>query len=250
MDIYGLIGRSLGHSFSRRFFTDKFLREGIDAEYRLWPLPHISGVADLLAIEGLRGFNVTIPYKTEIMPMLHIISDEAARIGAVNVVKVEHCGGRTLLSGYNTDAGGFSRSIAPLLDRGTHSHALILGTGGASKAVAYALRPLGIEPVFVSRTPREGMLGYDSLTPEVIQAHSVIVNATPLGTFPDTDTAPPIPYRLIGSHHVCFDLVYNPSITHFMRKCAAGGATVCNGLDMLRFQAEDAWKIWTTPAIG
>lgn len=251
MDVYGLIGHPLGHSFSQRYFSERFRREGIDADYRMWDLPRLDGREDLPDAEGLRGFNVTIPYKRLIIPMLDSIDQRAEAIGAVNVVKVtreaDGMGGeRPVLRGFNTDADGFRRSIAPLLGEGHHERALVLGTGGAAASVAFALRESGVEPRFVSRHPQEGMLAYDELTPQMVRSYTVIVNATPLGTWPDTDAAPRIPYDGITERHVCHDLVYNPEETLFMRLCAERGARVKNGLDMLHAQAEEAWRIWNS----
>ncbi|MDE6498028.1 MAG: shikimate dehydrogenase [Muribaculaceae bacterium] len=243
--IYGLLGRRLGHSFSRAYFTDKFAREGIDAEYLNFELPCIDGLPDLLAQHpALRGFNVTIPYKQAVMPLLHSLDESALRVGAVNVVRVESDGS---LRGYNTDAPAFATSLRHLIEsRPKPARALVLGTGGASLAVTAALRRMDIEPQPVSRTPGKGRLTYDDLTPEVMAAHGLVVNATPLGTFPQADEAPAIPYDAISPAHACFDLVYNPDPTLFMRLAAERGAAVCSGLEMLRLQAEASWIIWNT----
>lgn len=241
--VYGLVGFPLGHSFSRSFFTDKFAREGIDARYINFELPDISMLENVVAdTAGLRGFNVTIPYKQAVIPMLNHLDAEAAEIGAVNVVRVERDGS---LSGYNSDVYGFVESIRPLLAGGNHTKALVLGTGGASRAVCYGLRSLGIRPTRVSRKPGPDNITYAGLSPEVMSAHTVVVNTTPLGMYPAVDTAPDIPYDMITSRHVCFDLVYNPETTRFMQLSAARGATVSNGLRMLRLQALRAWDIWT-----
>lgn len=241
--VYGLVGFPLGHSFSRSYFTDKFAREGIDARYINFELPDINMLEKVVAdTAGLRGFNVTIPYKQAVIPMLHHLDAEAAEIGAVNVVRVESDGS---LSGYNSDVYGFVESIRPLLAGGNHTKALVLGTGGASRAVCYGLRSLGIRPTRVSRKPGPDNITYADLSPEVMSGHTVVVNTTPLGMYPAVDTAPAIPYDLLTSHHVCFDLVYNPETTRFMQLSAARGATVSNGLLMLRLQALRAWDIWT-----
>lgn len=241
--VYGLVGFPLGHSFSRSYFTDKFAREGIDARYINFELPDISLLENVVAdTAGLRGFNVTIPYKQAVIPMLNHLDAEAAEIGAVNVVRVERDGS---LSGYNSDVYGFVESIRPLLAGGNHTKALVLGTGGASRAVCYGLRSLGIRPTRVSRKPGPDNITYAGLSPEVMSAHTVVVNTTPLGMYPAVDTAPDIPYDMITSRHVCFDLVYNPETTRFMQLSAARGATVSNGLRMLRLQALRAWDIWT-----
>ncbi len=251
---YGLLGHPLVHSFSAAYFKDKFDREHLDAVYRNHDCADIdAAIAELSEVGGLRGFNVTIPYKQAIIPFLTSLSPEAEAIGAVNVVRVVCDPAATVppfapgrrLEGYNSDCLGFSRSISPLLDRRLHKAALVLGTGGASKAVTYALSQLGLSWKLVSRTPHDDrMLSYDDLTPEVMEAHKVIVNATPLGTFPRVDTCPPIPYELISSEHLLYDLVYNPEETLFLRKGRERGAATKNGLEMLHLQAEAAWEIW------
>lgn len=244
--MFALIGKPLAHSFSADFFNEKFKREGIDNKYILAPLDSITEVTKLLDDHpDLQGFNVTIPYKQQIIPYLDSLSVEAREIGAVNVVKVERKGGRIFLKGYNSDAIGFKNSIAPLL-MPSMDKALILGTGGASHAVDYVLRSLGIKTVKVSRTPALGKLTYGDLSEEVMASHLVIVNTTPLGTWPNTDTCPDIPYKLITPRHLCFDLVYNPALTLFMKKAADQGATVKNGLEMLHLQALAAWEIWNS----
>ncbi len=244
--MYALIGKPLGHSFSANFFNEKFQREHIDNRYILAPLDDISDVIKLLEDHpDLQGFNVTIPYKQQIIPYLDALSDEAREIGAVNVVKVEHKDGKRFLKGFNSDAIGFKESISPLI-KSDMKRALILGTGGASKAVDYVLRSLGIETVKVSRKASEEVLTYSDLTEEVMKEHLVIVNTTPLGTWPNTDACPDIPYDFITPNHLCFDLVYNPETTTFMRKAAEHEATVKNGLEMLHLQAIGAWDIWNS----
>ena len=240
MDIYGIIGNPLGHSFSKRFFTDKFSREALDAEYRNFEIPGIDSLPDILRQNpGLKGLNVTLPYKTAVIPYLHELSPEAQEIGAVNVIRVRD--GR--LKGFNSDIIGFSESIRPLL-KPHHRHALILGTGGASKAVRVGLSHLGIDWTYVSRTPREGMLCYDELTPEVMLRYQVIVNCSPVGMFPCVDGCPSIPYHLLNETHLLYDLVYNPAETLFMKRGAEQGSTVKNGLEMLHLQAIASWKFW------
>lgn len=270
MQLYGLIGRPLGHSFSAAFFAEKFQREGIEAQYLNFPLQTIEELPALLAAHpDLQGFNVTIPYKQAVQAYLADIAPEAREIGAVNVVKVvappqpspegrgTHChlpaeelpptqgrvGEGLQLYGYNTDVIGFSRSLRPLLQP-HHRRALVLGTGGASLAVVYALRRLGIEPVYVSRTVAADRLTYADLTPEVMHSHLLIVNCSPVGMYPHVDAAPAIPYDLLTPRHLLYDLVYNPDETRFMQLGAARGATVKNGLEMLHLQALAAWEIW------
>ena len=240
MDIYGIIGNPLGHSFSKRFFTDKFSREALDAEYRNFEIPGIDSLPDILRQNpGLKGLNVSLPYTTAVIPYLHELSPEAQEIGAVNVIRVRD--GR--LKVFNSDIIGFSESIRPLL-KPHHRHALILGTGGASKAVRVGLSHLGIDWTYVSRTPREGMLCYDELTPEVMLRYQVIVNCSPVGMFPRVDGCPSIPYHLLNETHLLYDLVYNPAETLFMKRGAEQGATVKNGLEMLHLQAIASWKFW------
>lgn len=234
---FGIIGFPLSHSFSAKYFNEKFATEQIEAEYSLYPTKEEnleSKVESLL--NSLDGFNVTLPYKQAIIPYLDRLDETAESIGAVNVVHRR--------VGYNTDCLGFMDSIKPLL-RGYDKQALVLGTGGASKAVCYGLRKLGITSTLVSRTPREGILGYDELTDEVMAAHTIIVNCTPLGMFPDVDSCAPIPYEHITARHLLFDCVYNPEETLFLRKGKAQGATTRNGIEMLIGQAKAAWKIWS-----
>lgn len=246
MDLYGLIGYPLGHSFSARFFEEKFRLEGIVASYRNFELPDIGDIMELLAeYPELKGFNVTIPYKQQVIPYLTTLSPQAKAIGAVNTVKLVHDteGNVTALEGYNTDAPAFARTLAPLLPLEAIS-ALVLGTGGASKAVCAALDALGISYQLVSRTPAEGLLTYQELTPSLIANNKLIVNTTPLGMTPKTDNCPPIPYEALTPAHICYDLIYNPEQTLFMTRAAEMGATVKNGLDMLHLQAILAWHIW------
>lgn len=248
MDTYGLIGYPLGHSFSKGHFTRLFEEERLDAEYKNFEIASIDNLATILKEEStLQGFNVTIPYKEQIMPLLNEIDPPAKAIGAVNVVKVTHHEGGIRLKGYNTDVLGFAHSIAPLL-MPHHTHALILGTGGASKAVDYALREMGLETCFVSRnpsaTPDRTILSYADLSPEVMALHTVIVNTTPLGMYPKVDQCPPIDYTLLTAKHLLYDVVYNPTKTLFLQRGEEAGAKICNGMAMLLGQAEAAWEIW------
>ena len=230
---FGIIGKPLVQSFSARYFNEKFQREGIDAEYSLYPLDSIEDVAPLL--DRLDGMNVTMPYKQEVIDRLDGLDQTAKQVGAVNVIHRK--------IGYNTDCLGFMRSIREIL-REEDKRALILGTGGASKAVQYGLSQLGIEWTLVSRTPGEGMLGYDELTEDVMRDVQVIVNTTPLGMYPHVDGKAPIPYAWIGENHLLFDCVYNPEQTLFLQKGKTQGATIRNGMEMLTGQAQAAWKIW------
>lgn len=244
--LYGLLGYPLGHSFSARYFAEKFEKEGVNARYVNFEYANVAdAIAYFESLPELRGFNVTIPHKQAIMPYLHALSDEARAIGAVNVVKVQRMSeGEMQLVGYNSDCPGFMRSISPLLDDKIHKRALVLGTGGASKAVVHGLKLLNVEPLYVSRHPHPGMLTYDDLTPEAMRAHLVIVNCSPVGMYPHMDEAPAIPYELLTPEHVLYDLVYNPLETRFMQLGGMHGATVKNGLEMLHLQAEIAWNIW------
>lgn len=244
MKTYGLIGYPLGHSFSRGYFTDYFEQNNVEAEYKNFEIPCIEALNEVLNSEAtLQGFNVTIPYKQEVFPFLSDIDEAARSIGAVNVVKVTHREGGLHLKGYNTDHIGFADSIRPFL-KPHHKHALILGTGGASKAVDYALHRLGLETRFVSRTAREGIIAYEDLTPSLMAQHTVIVNTTPLGMYPKIDDCPPIDYTLLTEQHLLYDVVYNPSKTLFLNRGESAGATICNGMDMLIGQAKAAWRIW------
>lgn len=241
---YGLIGKKLGHSFSADFFNQKFAEEGIDAVYHLFPLPSIQKFPKLLENHpSLRGLNVTIPYKQEVIPFLNSLSEEAKEIGAVNVIKIERTETGVGLKGFNTDCIGFRDSLQPLLPPEV-KEALILGTGGASKAVKYVLEKLGIKPLLVSRSPGKGNITYDSINAEILSRCLLIVNTTPLGMSPNVESYPPLPYNLLTPSHICYDLVYNPAVTEFMKRSAAMGATVKNGLEMLEGQAIAAWQIW------
>lgn len=248
METYGLIGFPLKHSFSARFFSEKFARENIDAEYLNFEIEDITELRRVILFNpSLRGLNVTIPYKEQVIPFLHTLSPEAEEIGAVNVIRVVRQPGEMYnyhLTGYNTDYIGFRESLRPLLRNEIHTDALILGTGGASKAVAQALKDLQITYRFVSRTPAEGRYSYDELTSEIINTHKLIVNASPVGTFPQFEQCPAIPYEALSPSHLLYDLVYNPTETLFLRKGKAMGATAHNGKEMLELQAEAAWKIW------
>ena len=245
MKKYGLIGRPLGHSFSKKFFTEKFDREDIQAQYDLYELPDITHFEPLKNIPELCGLNVTIPYKQDVFAYLDEVDATAAEIGAVNVVKFIRHQGKLTLKGYNSDAIGFEHSIRPLLTV-THCKALILGTGGASKAIDYTLRKLGLQTTFVSRTAKAGALTYHQLTADTLAEYHVIVNASPVGTFPHVDECPDIPYQYLTASHLLFDAVYNPAETLFLKNGKAQGAQTLNGEGMLIGQAEAAWKIWNT----
>ena len=244
---FGLIGSPLGHSFSRKFFTEKFANEGIDAEYNNYEIPDATMLLDVVRQHPtLRGLNCTIPHKQAIIPMLDELSDEARRIGAVNVIRIERKAGKNgdfHLKGYNSDIIGFTDSIRPLL-KPCHTKALVLGTGGASKAICVGLEKMGIEWKYVSRRPAPGQFTYDDLTPAIIQEYPVIVNCSPVGMFPHVDECPNLPYEAMNERNLLFDLVYNPLETLFMRRGAEHGATVKNGLEMLHLQAIASWRFW------
>lgn len=241
---YGLIGYPLGHSFSAGYFAEKFSREGIDARYDNYEMTTVATLRDLIASDPeLCGLNVTIPHKQAVIPHLDDLTPEARAIGAVNVIRIERTAGNLRLIGCNSDIIGFCDSLRPLL-MPHHRAALVLGTGGASRAVVAGLRSLGLSPTLVSRRPLEGGLTYDDLSPEVMAAHTVIVNCSPVGMHPHIDEAPTIPYGLITPRHLLYDLVYNPLDTRFMQLGRAHGATVKNGLEMLHRQAEAAWQMW------
>lgn len=244
MDKYGLIGYPLGHSFSQSYFNEKFQNENIDALYENFEIPSIENFPEIIETNpNLRGLNVTIPYKEKVISYLDVISPEAREIGAVNVIKVEPKGKNAYLTGYNSDVIGFTRSIEPLIEK-YHKKALILGTGGASKAINYGLKSLGLETVFVSRYRKPDTICYEDITPKVIKEYNVIVNCTPLGMFPHTDECPNLPYEAMNTQTLLYDLIYNPDTTMFMQKGAEHGATVKNGLEMLLLQAFASWEFW------
>lgn len=241
MRLYGLIGFPLSQSFSKKFFTEKFDKEKIaDCRYELFEIPSIAELHGVLANNPeLKGFNVTIPYKQEVLAFLQDIDPEAAAIGACNCIKITKDG----LKGYNTDATAFESTLLQQLQP-HHTQALILGTGGAAKAVKYVLNKLGIVHKYVSRLPKEGALTYEALTPDVMSAFTLIINSTPLGSFPKTEGKPVIPYECITPRHYLYDLVYNPPLTAFLNEGRQRGALIKNGYDMLVGQAEESWRIW------
>lgn len=244
MDKYGLIGYPLGHSFSISYFNEKFKNEGIDAVYENYEIPTIEQLPEVLDTNPeLRGLNVTIPYKEKVISYLDSLSPEASEIGAVNVIKIEHKGKKTVLKGYNSDVIGFTRSIEPLLEP-YHKKALILGTGGASKAIEFGLRSLKLETLKVSRTGKDGAIRYTDITPEMMKEYNVIVNCTPCGMFPHADECPDLPYDAMDNHTLLYDLIYNPDETLFLTKGKKQGAIIKNGLEMLLLQAFASWEFW------
>ena len=241
--LYALIGYPLGHSFSKKHFIKKFKTEKINAKYRLFEIENLDEIKKIIKKNKLQGVNVTIPYKEQIIAYVSNLDETAQNIGAVNVLKITHNKADVHLKGYNTDAIGFEQSIKPYL-KPYHKKALILGTGGASKAIEYVLRKLGIETTYVSRTEKQGAFTYASLDKAVMYENLIIVNATPLGTYPKVDTYPDIPYQHITDKHLLFDVVYNPAETMFLKKGKEKGAQTINGEQMLIGQAEAAWNIW------
>ncbi|MDU1904419.1 MAG: shikimate dehydrogenase [Dysgonomonas sp.] len=245
MDKYGIIGYPLKHSFSNKFFTEKFQKENIDAKHTNYEIESIDLFPEIINSEPeLKGLNVTIPYKEQVTQFLNEIDDTAKSIGAVNVIRITHENGKPYLKGFNSDLMGFRDSIQPLMNPDIHHKALILGTGGASKAVFHGLKNLNIESKYVTRTPKEGMFTYEDLTKEVLEEYTVIVNTTPLGTFPDVDVCADIPYQYLGEQHLLYDLVYNPPLTKFLELGKKQGAKTKNGAEMFELQAIATWKIW------
>jgi shikimate dehydrogenase len=249
LKLFGLIGYPLTHSFSQKYFSEKFVREKIDdCEYRLFPIENISEIPKLIElIPELQGFNVTIPYKEQVKDILNEIDFEAKEIGAVNTVKIIQKNNKLHLKGYNTDVYGFSESLTPFLN-GNENLALILGTGGASKAVQYSLKKLNINYTLVSRSPykEENTIFYSEITKEIIENHQIIINTTPLGMYPDIFQYPEIPYEFINENHIMFDLIYNPKETQFLKFGKYKNAKIINGLEMLYLQAEKSWEIFTS----
>lgn len=242
---YGLIGYPLSHSFSKRFFSAYFENESVTAEYNNFEISEISLIQDIIRDNpDLAGFNVTIPYKQAIIPFLDYCDSKAAAIQAVNTVKIDRSGEKITLTGFNTDLAGFRDSIRPLL-KPHHRKAMVLGTGGASKAVNAVLAELSIPVLAVSREYRPGnTISYGQITRQIMEECTIVVNTTPLGTYPKTDGCPELPFRFVGNNHLLFDLVYNPPVTTFLQRGIDQGAEVKNGQEMLELQALAAWKIW------
>ena len=243
MKLYGLLGKTLKHSFSKTYFTNKFSALGItDCRYENFELASINELPQLLIDKpSIKGLNVTIPYKQDVLQFLDEKNDIVKEVNACNCIKISE--GR--LSGYNTDVVGFLQSLKKLLES-YHTHALILGTGGSSKAVEYALKTLGINYQNVSREKRLSAIPYDELDKDILTSHQVIINTTPLGMFPNTGEAPPIPYELLTPRHLLFDLIYNPEKTVFLKMGEEKGAKIANGMEMLLLQAEESWRIWNS----
>ncbi len=250
MELYGLIGFPLTHSFSKKYFTEKFQRENIqDSSYELFEMEALDSLPELLKqTTGLKGINVTIPHKKKVIPFLSDLDEASARrIGAVNTIKI-YADGST--KGFNTDYYGFKQSLEEWYDKMgvdcTNIKAIVLGNGGAAKAVKVALEDLGVEFLVVSRQENTDTITYEQLTQEIIESHRLIINTTPLGTYPNIQASPPIPYQFLTKNNFLYDLVYNPSETEFLKKGVAQGAPTMNGLKMLELQAEKSWNIWCT----
>ncbi|MDB5222007.1 MAG: shikimate dehydrogenase [Chitinophagaceae bacterium] len=243
MKLYGLIGYPLGHSFSKKYFSDKFQREGlIDCRYELFPIPSIKDLPSVISSNPfLKGLNVTIPYKQQVLEYVTEITGAVKDIGATNTIKIE---GEKLIA-YNTDVIGFENSFAKKL-KPFHKKALVLGTGGSSKAIQYVLRKLGIDFLLVSRSKQGDVINYSMLDEAAINDHQVIINCTPAGMYPNDNEYPALPYQFISEQHYLFDLVYKPEKTLFLKKGEENGAVIQNGHDMLIIQAEESWKIWNT----
>lgn len=240
MNRFGLLGRNISYSFSQGYFTKKFKDLGLkDHSYENFDIQNMDEFKNVLAQDNLKGLNVTIPYKQDVIPFLDELDEKAAKIGAVNTIQFSEKG----LKGFNTDAYGFQKSLEPFL-KPHHKNALILGTGGASKAVRFVLDELGIANTYVSRSKKEGQYTYEELDQSILEKNTLIINCTPLGTYPNIEDKPALPYQYIGADHLLYDLIYNPKKTSFLAMGEANGATICNGLRMLEQQAEKAWEIW------
>jgi shikimate dehydrogenase len=239
---YGLVGKNIDYSFSKKFFDDKFKSNHFDnCDYLNFDIPGVTDFPNIIEeTKGLKGLNVTIPYKEAIIPYLNSLSKNAKKIGAVNTIVISK---KNKLKGYNTDYYGFKKSLKPLLKL-HHTKALILGSGGASKAIAFALKKLNIEYDFVSRTPNEFQISYEEINAALFEEYTLIINTSPVGTFPNSNDFPKLEYSLFTKKHIAFDLVYNPEETSFLKQAKEYGAITKNGYEMLVFQAEKTWKIW------
>jgi shikimate dehydrogenase len=239
---YGLIGKNINYSFSKKYFNDKFLKENItNCSYENYDLQSVKDFKKIIKDNAIKGFNVTIPYKEEIMEFINKIDPIAKKIGAINTIKIHN---KNITEGYNTDYIGFVISLKNLITN--QKKALVLGTGGASKAIIFGLSSIGIESTIVSRNKREGVISYSELNKKVIEENTIIINCTPLGTFPETQKCPKIPFEFLSSNHICYDLIYNPEKTKFLLESEKMGATISNGKKMLENQANESWKIWNS----
>ncbi len=239
MHKFGLVGKNISYSFSKKYFTKKFTRLELDNyKYYNFDLQNINELPEIIA-RKVKGLNVTIPYKEQVLDFLDEIEEDAAKIGAVNTIKIAN----NKLKGFNTDVYGFEESLKPLLQT-HHKKALVLGTGGASKAVIFVLKKLEVDTLVVSRTPVKSQISYQDINKEIMKGHTIIINCTPLGTYPNVDNCPDIPYADITDRHLLYDLIYNPDKTKFLSEGEKREATICNGLKMLELQAEKSWEIW------
>ena len=239
---YGLIGKNINYSFSKKYFNDKFLKENItNCSYENYDLQSVKDFKKIIKDNAIKGFNVTIPYKEEIMEFINKIDPIAKKIGAINTIKIHN---KNIIEGYNTDYIGFVISLKNLISN--QKKALVLGTGGASKAIIFGLSSIGIESTIVSRNKREGVISYSELNKKVIEENTIIINCTPLGTFPEIQECPKIPFEFLSSNHICYDLIYNPEKTKFLLESEKMGATIINGKKMLENQANESWKIWNS----
>ncbi|HPA87079.1 MAG TPA: shikimate dehydrogenase [Bacteroidales bacterium] len=246
---FGLIGYPLGHSFSRKYFQEKFERENLsDCTYDNYPVTSLGQLPDLLHYYGIEGLNVTIPYKTAVIRFLDEIDPEARAVGAVNVLKIKNTVTGKRVIGFNSDITGIRDTLEPVIGKKKIS-ALVLGTGGSSKAVCHVLESAGIKYMLVSRSAKEGCLTYPELSADILEGWKLIINTTPLGMYPDIETKPDIPYDLLGRQHILFDLVYNPEITAFLQMGTDRGCTTLSGLKMLYSQAEKSWEIWNNDSL-
>lgn len=243
-NIYGLIGKKISYSFSKNYFTNKFKKSNLDSNYTYenLDLDDINQFKNIIKQKKFNGFNVTIPYKEKIIKFLDKLDSDAEKIGAVNTIKV--CSNNQL-KGYNTDYIGFIKSISPILNK-THKKAILLGSGGASKSIIFGLDKLNISSIVVSRSKEKGNIIYEELNNEIINASQIIINCSPVGTFPKINECPKIPYKYINSKHICYDLIYNPLESKFLEESKKNNATILNGMEMLKIQAEESWKIWNT----
>ena len=238
---YGLVGKSISYSFSEKYFTEKFKKNKIqNCTYKNFDLNNIKDIVSILKENDLKGLNITIPYKEQVLSYLDEIEDNAKLIGAINTIKINK---DKTLTGYNTDFIGFINTLRPHINSNCKK-ALILGTGGASKAIEYGLKKLNIESKKISRNKKKGDLTYQEIDSDIIKEYQIIINTTPIGTYPDIENCPDIPYKYLTKKHICYDLIYNPDETTFLRKSKKKGAITINGLRMLEIQAEESWKIW------
>lgn len=242
IDKFGLIGKDINYSFSKKFFTQKFINDGLNnCSYENYDISSISKLLEVINDTKIKGLNVTIPYKESVIELLNHIDPIAKKIGAVNTIKIDK---QNKLFGYNTDYIGFKQSLESNISN--QKRALILGTGGASKAIVYALKTLNIKTLLVSRKNREECITYEDISNQIIKDHTIIINCTPLGTYPNIEEYPKIPYEYITERHLCYDLIYNPIKTKFLILSEKKGASIINGNEMLENQAMESWKIWNS----